>query len=63
VYSVPCEAIVNEHPDVYRSALVGIPSAADPAIKEAVLIVEPHRTTRPEAELWPRSGNWPGGTR
>ena len=24
LFSVPCEAIINEHPDVYRSALVGI---------------------------------------
>ena len=51
LYTIPCEAIVNEHPEIYRSALVGVPSAGDPAIKEAVLIVEPHRTTRPEAEL------------
>ena len=51
LFTIPCEAIVNEHPDVYRSALVGVPSASDPAIKEAVLIVEPHRTSRPEAEL------------
>ena len=51
LYTIPCEAIVNEHPDVFRSALVGIPSAADPAVKEAVMIVEPHRTSRPEAEI------------
>lgn len=38
LYSVCCEAIVNEHPGVNRSALVGIPTGADflPA-----LIVEP----------------------
>ncbi|MBB5346600.1 AMP-binding protein [Desulfoprunum benzoelyticum] len=51
LYTIPCEAIVNEHPDVYRSALVGIPSAAEPAVQEAVLIVQPHETSRPEAEL------------
>ena len=38
-YSVPCEAIVNEHPDVYRSALVAVTNHED--IVLPVLIIEP----------------------
>lgn len=51
LFTIPCEAIVNEHPAVYRSALVGIPCAGAPGTKEAVLIVEPQRSSPPEAEL------------
>ena len=40
MFTVPCEAIANGHPKVYRSALVGI---GDDAVKTPVLIVE----------LWP----------
>jgi olefin beta-lactone synthetase len=37
-YTIPCEAIFNNHPDVYRSALVGV----GPAGRERpVMIVEP----------------------
>ncbi len=36
---IPCEAIVNEHPDVFRSALVGI-SGGPGGSKVPVLIVE-----------------------
>ena len=42
LYTIPCEAIINEHPHVYRSALVGIKSRH----KEyclPVLIVELHK--------------------
>lgn len=38
-YSIPCEAIVNEHPDVYRSALVGLNESCGKAVP--ALIVEP----------------------
>jgi hypothetical protein len=38
-YTVPCEAIVNCHDDVYRSALVGV---GEPGREKPVLIVEPH---------------------
>jgi acyl-CoA synthetase (AMP-forming)/AMP-acid ligase II len=43
LYPVPCEAVFNTHPEVYRSALVGIPSggAAVP-----VLCVELERSVR-----------------
>lgn len=40
MFSIPCEAIVNEHPAVYRSALVGIPEAGKDA-KLPVLVIEP----------------------
>lgn len=39
LYSVPCEAIVNEHPDVYRSALVAVTTPEN--IVLPVLIIEP----------------------
>ncbi|MFT5699300.1 MAG: acyl-CoA synthetase (AMP-forming)/AMP-acid ligase II [Desulforhopalus sp.] len=38
-YSVPCEAIVNEHPDIYRSALVSVTNRE--GVNVPVLIVEP----------------------
>lgn len=46
LYSIPCEAIVNEHPGVYRSALVGIPGTSEQATRDKsanvpVLIIEP----------------------
>jgi olefin beta-lactone synthetase len=40
LFTIPCEAIFNEHPDVARSALVGV---GLPGALEPVLIVEPHR--------------------
>jgi acyl-CoA synthetase (AMP-forming)/AMP-acid ligase II len=38
LYSVPCEAIFNQHPRVYRSALVGVGPAGR---QEPVIVVEP----------------------
>ncbi len=38
LYTEPCEAIFNEHPDVYRSALVGV---GPPGQQEPVIVVEP----------------------
>ncbi len=43
LYSVPCEAIINEHPDVYRSALVGIRNGQHCHETIPVIIVEPHK--------------------
>ena len=44
LFSVPCEAIINEHPDVYRSALVGINDGnQDNGIKVPVIVVEPKK--------------------
>jgi acyl-coenzyme A synthetase/AMP-(fatty) acid ligase len=41
MFTIPCEAICNEHPAVYRSALVGVKG---PGPKEIpVMIVEPNR--------------------
>ncbi len=38
MFSVPCEAIVNNHPDVYRSALVGL---GEPGSQVPAIVVEP----------------------
>lgn len=38
MFTIPCEAIFNEHPQVFRSALVGVGQAS---AKKPVIIVEP----------------------
>ena len=38
LYTIPCEAIFNQHPRVYRSALVG---AGEPGRQRPVIFVEP----------------------
>ena len=43
-YTIPCEAIVNCHDDVYRSALVGV---GEPGSQRPVMIVEPHAERLP----------------
>ncbi len=44
LFSVPCESIINEHPDVYRSALVGVDhGTAGPGKKIPAIIVEPQK--------------------
>lgn len=43
LYSVPCEAIINEHPDVYRSALVGIKNSHGCHETIPAIIVEPKK--------------------
>lgn len=40
LFTIPCESIVNEHRDVYRSALVGVPEG-DGSFARPVLILEP----------------------
>ncbi|MFV0438003.1 MAG: fatty acid CoA ligase family protein [Desulfopila sp.] len=40
LYTIPCEAIVNEHPAVYRSALVGVRQKGE-CYPRPVMIVEP----------------------
>lgn len=40
LYTIQCESIVNEHTDVYRSALVGV-TVSGSDFKKPVLIVEP----------------------
>lgn len=45
LYTIQCEAIINEHPDVYRSALVGIGPQDDGNYEDAAIIVEPHKNS------------------
>ncbi|MHB8902439.1 MAG: fatty acid CoA ligase family protein [Thermoguttaceae bacterium] len=45
-YTIPCEAIVNAHPHVYRSALVGVGRRGE---QRPVLIVEPYPDKFPRA--------------
>jgi len=45
MYTIPCEAIINEHPQVFRSALTGIDTSN--GFEEPVIIIEPE----PGAEL------------
>lgn len=47
MYSVPCEAIFNNHPRVYRSALVGV---GPPEQQTPIIIVELESTTRIQNE-------------
>jgi len=49
MYTVMCEAVFNRHPDVYRSALVGI---EDPEDQTPVIIVEPW------PKRWSSSSAW-----
>ena len=46
MFTVPCESILNTHPKIYRSALVGLGDALN---QTPVLIIEP------EKEHWPKS--------
>lgn len=46
LFTIPCEAIINEHPDVSRSALVGIPDPLHPGWQLPVMIVETVKTRK-----------------
>jgi olefin beta-lactone synthetase len=46
MFTIPCEAIINTHPEIYRSALVGIGLAGE---QRAIMICEPN------PEHWPSS--------
>jgi len=50
LYTIPCEAIFNQHERVYRSALVGL---GEPGQQRPVIVVEPWPERRPrgDAEL------------
>lgn len=48
LYTVPCEAIFNAHPAVYRSALV---ARGERPAQEPVMIIEPHPEKRPNSDL------------
>lgn len=47
MFTVPCEAIINTHDSVYRSALVGV---GEPGHQIPVLIVEPNPEARPASD-------------
>lgn len=47
MFSVPCEAIANNHPAVYRSALIGVGAEGR---KTPVMVVEPWADQRPASE-------------
>ncbi len=47
MYTVRCEAIFNQHPDVFRSALVGV---GPPGNQRPVIILEPHRGHMPRTK-------------
>ena len=44
MYSVPCEAIFNQHPRIFRSALVGL---GPPGHQRPVIVLEPHAGQMP----------------
>ena len=43
LFTIPCEALFNQHPDVRRSALVGIDSGS---YRQPVIIIEPENKNR-----------------
>lgn len=49
LFTVKCEAIVNEHEDVYRSALVGVKQSGEPG-NMPVLIIEPVKKFQGDGE-------------
>jgi len=51
LFSVPCEAIINEHPHVLRSALVGVKKKMNDEYAQPVLIVEPLHDRKIDKEL------------
>lgn len=46
MYTISCEAITNEHPAIFRSALVGV---GEPGRQRPVLIVEPWKDQMPKS--------------
>ena len=46
MYTIPCEAIFNEHPAVYRSALVGV---GKPGSQRPVVVLEPYADHMPRS--------------
>ncbi|MBM4093232.1 MAG: AMP-binding protein [Planctomycetes bacterium] len=46
MYTIPCEAVFNQHPDVYRSALVAV---GPPGRQTPVLVVEPWPDRMPKS--------------
>ncbi len=50
LFTIPCEAIFNTHPTVFRTALVGVPSVAAARALEPVLCVELEADARGQSE-------------
>ena len=50
MYTVPCEAIFNQHPQIYRSALVGVGS---PGSQRPVIVLEPDDGGMPTEDSTP----------
>ncbi|MCH7989774.1 MAG: AMP-binding protein, partial [Planctomycetes bacterium] len=48
MFTIPCEAIFNEHPEVYRCALVGVGAKPN---QTPVLIVEPEEGNYPKSKV------------
>lgn len=53
LYTVCCEAIINEHPDVYRSAMVGV--GPDRQAQTPVIVIEPRTGCFPKNSAAERS--------
>ena len=53
MYTIPCEGIINSHPAVYRSALVGISD------DETALAAGSHETRTPVMVIEPYEDQWP----
>lgn len=52
LFTIPCESIFNTHPNVFRSALVGIGTIGQ---QQPVIVVELHnKTIRPRSVEWKR---------
>jgi acyl-CoA synthetase (AMP-forming)/AMP-acid ligase II len=49
LYTICCEGIINSHPHVYRSALVGVNKKPD-GTRTPVVVIEPHAGHWPESE-------------
>jgi acyl-coenzyme A synthetase/AMP-(fatty) acid ligase len=47
LFTIPCEAIFNQHPRIYRSALVGV---GEPGRQRPVIICEPWPERRPASK-------------
>ena len=49
-FPLPCESVTNNHPCVFRSALVGIPDEHDAGLKIPALVIERKKSCRTGAE-------------
>ena len=51
LFTIPCEAVFNTHPDVFRSALVGVTDGSGPPTPVLCVELEPTRPYRPFPEI------------